>query len=63
MRPYKAYKFKNSDRIKGPEGLDIWFGHFDCPECAAMYMDIAYEHGYKAGFKSGKKRGPGRRKR
>lgn len=50
--PYKAYKFKSKgkvyDRVRGPNGLDIYSGHADCAGCLAVYMNIAYREGIKS---------------
>ena len=46
-RPYKAYKFKKVDRVKGPDGLDIHVEKEGCAGCTALHMNIAYEQGRK----------------
>jgi hypothetical protein len=43
--PYKAYKFKHGDRVKGP-GMDIGI-LCACAGCYALYMNLAYNEGYK----------------
>jgi hypothetical protein len=46
-RPYKAYKFRGVQRVKGPDGLDVHVEKEGCAGCTALHMNIAYEQGRK----------------